>query len=397
MMSAPTPAMAQSYCADSTSVLTSQYNSQRTGTNWHETCLTSSNVPNLAPQIEFVVPTPGSSGCPSTDNPVYTQPLYVYNASVEVEGEPTSENVVVVTTLNDQVFLFDAINQAASNPCYPTYSAIANSGLAYWSESLINDLNDCGGSSTGSPITGPGTALPFAGVLSTPVVYGNTVYAVGGCKNSTDGSEHWYLHGLSLLDGSDTFTAIDVGAGVYVPSAGGAYGASGSTLAFAAQYELQRAALALAPNGEIFIAFGIGGGRNASEYDPTVYPYHGWLIGYPVIPTVSSTANFAFASTPNVDTTNTTTPCTAGPYNSPPEAGDQNICGLGGGIWMSGKGPAMYTTGGSTYIIAGSGNGGVLAGGSLPSWALRARLHRQHHLHHHGLAHSVQSRPVLYA
>src|ERR1017187_1494678 len=67
-------------------------------------------------------------------------------------------------------------------------------GTWYWAKNLINDLGDCGGSAEGVPVPKPGTALPSAGVLSTPVVYvhDQVVYLVGGCENTTDSSIHWY-------------------------------------------------------------------------------------------------------------------------------------------------------------------------------------------------------------
>ncbi len=388
MMFAQAPAAAQDYsCAPSVSVLTSQYNTQRTGANTQETCLKPSNVPNLQAQIQFLVPTDpghcGSSCCPSSDNPVYTQPLYVYQATVNVHGTPTQENVVIVTTLNDQVFVFDAANNTQSNPC--SSSPAGSSGILYWTKNLINNSGDCGGYGLGGTIPGVGTALPYAGIVSTPVVYVNgqteTIYVVGGCEDGS-GNEHWYLHGLNLLDGSDAFTPIDVGYSTYVPSSGNAAGAASGTLQFEAAYQLQRSALSLAPNGELFIPFGVGGGSGASEFSWT-YPYHGWLLGYNVIPTPQSAPNFAFSSTPNgpnVSPANTTTLCTNSSNNDYSDCGKNagggdptlcgNICGLGGGIWMSGKAPALYTSGDTTYVFAGVGNGGVLAGGSTPlsSW-----------------------------
>lgn len=170
-------------------------------------------------------------------------------------------------------------------------------------------------------------AEALTGVLSTSVVYvhDQVVYLVGGCENTTDSSIHWYLHGLNLADGSDKFTPIDVGKGVYVPSAGGAAGATSGTLPFQAQYQLQRAALLLAANGDIYVAFGVA---NGSETAFVRYPYHGWLIGYRVTPTLNSTANFAFASTPNYDSSNGTTPCSNVPNYSNTDVSNQ--CGLGG-------------------------------------------------------------------
>jgi hypothetical protein len=345
-----------------------------------ENCLTPTNVVtgNMPEQIQFLVPTNPSACstdnttaacCPSgVFNPVYTQPLYFYQATV-TGAEGGKANLVIVTTLNDQIFAYDASEQVSGNPCN------AAVGYSYWTRNLITDLGttgDCNSGGAGEPIPNPGQSLPTAGVLSTPLIYstGQVLYVVGGCESTADHIHHWYLHGLSLADGSDSFTPIDVGNGVYVPSAGGAAGATtgctvNCTLGFNAAYQLQRAALLLANNGELFIAFAVGGGTGSSETDYS-WPYHGWLIGYRVQDTLDTTATFAFASTPNYDSTNTTTSCSNVPSNN--NANITNLCGLGGGIWMSGKGPAIYTSGESTYVVVGTGNGGVLAGGSLPGW-----------------------------
>jgi hypothetical protein len=370
--------------ATSNNVLTSQYSNQRQGANVNENCLTPTNVVtgNMPEQIQFLVPTnPGAcSGSPSIANccpsgvfnPVYTQPLYFYQANV-TGAEGGKANLVIVTTLNDQIFAYDASTRVTGNPC--SASGSNYSGYWYWTRNLISDLGtsgDCNSGGAGEPISDPGQSLPTAGVLSTPLIYstGQILYVMGGCESTTDGIHHWYLHGLNLADGTDSFTPIDVGANVYVPSAGGAAGATvgctvGCTLGFNAAYQLQRAALLLANNGELFVAFAVGGGSGSSENDWT-WPYHGWLIGYRVQDTLNTTATFAFASTPNYDSTNTTTPCSNVPSNS--NTNITNQCGLGGGIWMSGKGPAIYTSGESTYVVVGTGNGGVLAGGSLPGW-----------------------------
>lgn len=228
------------------------------------------------------------------------------------------------------------------------------------------------GASSGAPIPNPATALPEAGVLATPVIdlANKIVYVVGGCQTNSPVVQHWYLHGLNLTDGSDAFSAIDVGAGVYVPSYGGAAGAStncgsaGTTpcLLFNAEYQVQRVALTLTTTntsggtGEIYVAFAV---NNASENEWNTSagsnPYHGWLIGYPIGSggTISTTqANFAFASTPNFDGTSSS-PCTdvTSSGTGQTNGNNENNCGLGGGIWMSGEHPLFTRTRAVTTIL----------------------------------------------
>ena len=372
-------------CTTNMSWSTSQLNNQRTGANTSETCLTPSNVSasgNMAEQVQLVAaPHPlgcatSASGtaanatycCPSLTNlnPVYSQPLY-----------DSTSGLVIITTLNDQVFAYSPTPTAptAPNPC----NAGVAWGLWQWERTLTvatsTYVGDCNLNSQAGTINNPASALPFAGIVSTPVINSGVLYVVGGCEDKSNSSIHWYLHGLSLTDGSDTFTAIDIGGDgtsggtadqVYVP----AYGTTGNypagvtncgtgtnnCIKFQAALQVQRSAL-LYLSGKIYIGFAV---NNVSE---TSYSnqYHGWLIGYN--PSTSSTANFAFASAPNIDNTTGATPACSGassPYT--------NECGLGGGIWMSGRAPAVYTYNSNTYVVVGAGNGGFQTGGSYPSY-----------------------------
>jgi len=230
-------------------------------------------------------------------------------------------------------------------------------GKWYWVRNLLGggSSGDCYSSgSAGTPISQPGPGLPDAGILSTPVAYvaDNVVYVVGGCQTASGGI-YWYLHGLSLADGTDKFTPIAVGSGVYAPASSGAAGAGPSgcttncTVEFAAQYQLQRPALLL-DNGDVYIGFGVANGSETSFS----YPYHGWLIGYPASGTGG--ANFAFASTAVLDPSGSPfVSCSSD--TSPPWT---NECGLGGGHW---KNSAVFSSDGLNYILAGMGNGGFHA------------------------------------
>jgi len=148
---------------------------------------------------------------------------------------------------------------------------------------------------------------------------------------------------------------------------------------------MQRAALALTVTkettggtGEIFVAFGVNNGsENAwNQSGKTSDLYHGWLIGYPVQSNGTfaspNPANFAFASTANFGGTADST-CTDVSSSGTGETGTSpyNNCGLGGGIWMSERGPAIYTatdTNKTNYVLIGVGNGGFETGTTYPNW-----------------------------
>jgi hypothetical protein len=139
--------------------------------------------------------------------------------------------------------------------------------------------------------------------------------------------------------------------------------------------QLQRPALleikvtGATPNPLIYVAFGVAG----SEVSLTS-PYHGWLLGY----TVNSSA--VLSATPSLTFVTTPTTCgsggggsqCAGNSGSPPcdclvndHQNAPNWGGFGGGIWMSGKGPASRTDSSNlAHTFVGVGNGGFQTSGS---------------------------------
>jgi hypothetical protein len=290
-----------------------------------------------------------------------------------------AHNLLIVATLDDYVWAFDAGN----NTC--------NTGNLAWSKSLIYDLGDCGGSWP-SGLEGlksqPGSSLPYAGIVSTPAIdqTNGIVYVVGACNDGT--RDHYVLHALRLATGSDTGNKVDISKAtgsnpVYVPSSAGTYGATlvgtNYVLELSPEFESQRAALTLHTNANghaIYIGFAV---TNKPETPPDVSagvtnPYHGWLAGYALNSdgTIATTctspncASFAFASTATLDTSSLT--CTAPGSGNGTISGatmnqypaDGNDCGLGGGVWQSGRGAVIFHNPVSNHdnIAISTGNGG---------------------------------------
>ena len=110
-------------------------------------------------------------------------------------------------------------------------------------------------------------------------------------------------------------------------------------------------------NPIIYLAFG-----TAVPEDNDNDPCHGWIFGYTAGQSDALSQVFAFATTPTGPTGNTGRP----PCNDVVKDGFQNApnwCGLGGGIWMSGRGPAANTVNGVTHVYFATGNGGFQKGG----------------------------------
>jgi hypothetical protein len=326
-------------------VTTAQYSLSRQGANTNETCLTPAGV--LANGLSMAASLPGDG------SPVYAEPLYVSGATIA--GHSQTKNIVVIATLGDSVYVYDADTFAP-----------------YWSTNLISNLGDCNG--TGTEMPTPATSVPQAGILSTPVIntdnYNSpmTVTVVGGCQTAgANPVPSWYLHILNLADGS-SLTTTQISATVDVTD----YPAGCVTtlplqpcpaIQFSAQYQLQRPALTqvhtTGNNTEIYVGFGVA---SMGEVVPTNL-YHGWLVGYGVSSTGSATQNFQFASTPTGAIGNSPT---SAPYCSNPTTGGtppsqlpaNNLCGRGGGIWQGGKGFVYYA--GRLFVC--TGNGGFQPG-----------------------------------
>ncbi len=358
---ASSQAFAQSPCPMTSppSVLTAQYDQNRSGTNPNETCLSAatwaSTGSSYNPSIRVAFPTPAPG---VTNSPVYAQPLYVDKLAIGPGG--ALRQVVIVATLDDYLYAYDA------NDYTP---------LTYWGWSLINDLGDCGGSGVGVPIPTAGPGLPRAGIVSTPVIYipggtaTPTLTVVGGCHRTDNGADFWYLHTLNLLTGQDlggSGTSIQIGASVVSSdNAAGCTGTGCATLSttpdltFNPKYQLQRPALLQVTDGattEIYIGFGVDA---ASETHYLTNPYHGWLIGYNP---GQSSPSFQFATTPTGPTNNSNSPGCTSVYNVNSQTNLNNLCGLRARIWMGGKGPVRYTIGTTRYVYIGTGNGGFQTG-----------------------------------
>jgi len=347
-------------------VTTSQYGNARNGYNGNETVLTSTSLESgtttLAQLSPLMVDTP-PSGISST-NPIYAQPLYVTGISLSPGAPSSSQRSCANLSINSQ----PACNMLLAATLYGSIWAYnADTGETIFSRTAL--WNDCGPNST-IPVYGQGGlgSLPFAGIVSTPVIDTTlsppAMFLTSLCADS-QGVSHWYLHEVDL-----TNQLQDVaGSGSPLEITGSA---NGGTLAFAPGDVLQRTALLEVQNvngtpaNVIYIAFGSAVPETPNPATGQSYPYHGWIFGYSTSgPGNALVEDFAFSTSPAGGATsgtpdcNTNGPlcgasgCQTGEYKNEP-----NWCGHGGGIWMSGRGPAASAANGVSKAFFGAGNGG---------------------------------------
>jgi hypothetical protein len=303
----------------SQSVLMQHNDIRRTGWDPGETTLTQANVSGgtFGKLFQFNV-----------DDQIYSQPLIVNNVSI---GGGT-HNIVIVTTVNNSVYAFDADDSTkAANPYWHvnltynpgTYRPVQNTDM--W-----NSGSDgaCGGQGVYQDFTGK------IGIVGTPAIdiTGNgTIYVVArsvtgvtaGASGST-GTYVQYLHALNLLDGTDKVPAVAIAASYTSPN--------NVTTTFDPRKNNQRPALLLT-GGIVYIAW-------ASHCD--WLPYNGWLLGYS-----ATDLSLKYVYTPTAE-------------------------GSQGGIWMSGQGPAVDNAG-NLFISVGNGTTGNyqavgIPGGSNPNY-----------------------------
>jgi len=297
------------------SVLTGQYDTNRTSSNLGETTLTTANV--NATQFGLIFTR-------SVDAYIFAQPLYVPNLTIQ----GATHNVVFVATLNDSVYAFDADSPSESAPLWQT--------------------------SLGTPVTIPDYAgQPSIGILGAPVIDAatGTMYVV--TLTSESGSWVYRLHAVNILTGAEIMPSTIVQGSV--PGTGDnsktvacpPNGTVEPCIALIANTQQQRTAL-LESNGNVYFGFG-----TLSPAENTAL-YHGWLFGYS---TGSLQLSSIFNSSPNTGTIRSQPPC----------IGNQNPCGHAAGIWMSGRGPAVDSTG--IYLV--TGNGGYGAGGNYGESVVR--------------------------
>jgi len=264
------------------------FNNNRTSSNQAETVLNQSNVNTGQFGLIFTRP---------VDGQVYAQPLVVPSVKI---GKGTF-NVLLVATMHDSVYAYDADNALNTAPL--------------WQKTFTDPANGI----TSIPyyyLTGEMDIHPEVGITSTPAVdpVNHTVYVVvrtlEGDPN-VDASYHQRLHALDLATGAEKFGGpVELAAQVN----GSGIGGDGTVIPYSGRLQNQRPALVL-NQGNLYIA-------SASHGDNG--PYHGWLMRY------------------NAQTLKLTAV-----YNSTPN-------GHLGGFWMSGAGMPIDST---NYIYATTGNG----------------------------------------
>jgi len=373
-LGAQTPVCPPSTSTGNPNVFTGQYDNARDAYNGTETCLNSAAISggsvtvaeaSFSPLLVDTPPASLNGGSPVTTNPIYAQPLYVPGITVHNPAQGTCSpcDMVVIATAYGSIFAYNADNG------YLLWSRTGTSG-AQGTNWLWAD--DCGASgnvvgSLTSNYIGPG--LPFAGIVSTPVIdngppspYTYTMFLTSVCQTGgLTPQQQWWLHEIDLaglasgadLAGQDISTVQINPTGMNVTN------------------QLQRPALLeikvseATPNPLIYVAFGVAGPENVSAK-----PYHGWLLGYTINSSAAfvTTPSLAFVATPSgCGSGGGTTQCPTGNSGTPPcdclvPSGDQsapNWGGMGGGIWMSGRGPASRTDStGLAHTYVATGNGG---------------------------------------
>jgi hypothetical protein len=272
----------------------------RDGANNQEYLLTTANVK----QASF-----GKLFACTVDGAVYAQPLWVPNVAI---GGGT-HNVIVVATMHDSVYVFDADTNNCATP--------------YWKKTLIPAGETYGASAD----TETDDIFPDIGILGTPVIDPptKTIYLVSKTKASGTTNYVQRLHALNLATGTEAANSPVTIAATFPGTCEG-----GATNTFNALRENQRPGLALS-NGMVYIAW-------ASHGDKEMY--HGWVLGY-------QTANLA--AVPTI-------------FNTSPNAlSGATYCR--GGIWMSGGAPA-FDAAGNMYVITGNGIfDGVSGSATLPT------------------------------
>ena len=272
-------------------VLTHHNDSGRTGMNLNETFLNVTNVNTNQFGLVF---------SRAVDDQIYAQPLVMTNVNILSRG---THNIVLVATVNDSVYAFDADNASVTTP--------------YWTTSFINPPNIVPPANTDMSALGAcgGNYQDFSGnmgIVGTPVIdpVAGTVYLVARTKEyGTNFVQR--LHALDVSSGAERPNSPVIITATY---AGSGAGNVGGVITFDPARQNQRPGLALV-NGTIYISW-------SSHCDNP--PYHGWVIGY-----------------------DQTTLQRVAVYNDTPNGSE-------GGIWMSGQAPA-FDASGNLYLAVGNG------------------------------------------
>jgi hypothetical protein len=235
------------------------------------------------------------------DDQIYAQPLVI--SGVQIAGGP--HNIVLVATVNNSVYAFDADDPAKDSP--------------YWHVTLTAS-GDRPPRNTDMTGACGGNYHDFSGnfgIVGTPALdtASHTLYVVARSVQNNGTGFKQYLHALDYRTGIEK-----PGSPVYITASvqGQGNGNVNGTLTFDPQLENQRPGLLLY-DGAVFITW-------ASHCDWG--NYHGWVLGYDA---ATLQQKYIFNITPN---------------------------GYMGGIWMSGQAPAVDDSG-YIYLTTGNGSEGI--------------------------------------
>lgn len=231
-------------------------------------------------------------------------------------------------------------------------------------------FDDCQGLAPGVSTTFRKAGLPFAGIVSTPVIDtaatpDPVLYVTSLCQTGASQSQQWWIHQIDLYTGYDVAAHQEISASV--AGYDGADNISGGNIPFVGWQQLQRSALLkVSLSGAswsplVYFTFGFASGGEITT------PYHGWVFGYDSglnqrIAFNASTKGY----TGNSDSPSCTASCSECIFLSCPPSGCThspyeemaNWCGHGGGTWMSSRGGAAnQDPRGTTHACYGVGNG----------------------------------------
>lgn len=254
-----------------------------TATTTNESLLTPSRVATVG-ALSYL----GSFSCSSGLE--FSQPLYA--SGVTIGG--SKKNILILTTLDNHICLFDA-NVIGSSPIWNTSFG---AGRASWSNNT-DQFFYCSSCNIG--IVG----TPFLDVAN------GYVYVVSASATPT-----YTLYQLNLADGSTNASVVISGSVVGTGYSGGD-NTSGANLLFKPLWSNQRPGIVLSPDAsKVYVTFGGGSGTIPP-------PWHGWIMEYSTSGLVQGAV---FCTTPN---------------------------GWGGSLWMSGGGP-VFDGSGNLYVVSGS-------------------------------------------
>ena len=308
-----------------------QHNDQaRTGWNPFETTLNTSNVNKNTFGINFIH---------TVDDKIVGQPLVIQNVNIPGTG---IKNIVLVTTLYNSVYAFDADENADPDWTvnYSQKTAFPNPDCTSCRPARASEIHPdlCGGNygdfkgNNAIPVDPVGTGN--MGIVGTPVVdtLSGTMYFVTKVVNPNDpgyqnpawkggvhdeykaypsNGFHQYLHAIDISSGQERPNS-PVEIAPSKPGTGDGQTSIG-IITFNPRTQFNRAGLVLS-NGKVYVAF-------AAHCDNN--PSHGWIVSYDE------------SSLAMIDS-----------YMTTPNDGR-------GGIWMSGTAPALDASG-NLYFTAGN-------------------------------------------